>query len=65
MYKEDLALNSLQWLICHKTQPNQKKSCTRCIEWAVNIDKTVGYFPKQSVGSPDPIPAISVIDFFW
>ena len=23
MYKEDLALNDLQWLICHKTKPNQ------------------------------------------
>ena len=23
MHKEDLALNNLQWLICHKTQPNQ------------------------------------------
>ena len=23
MYKEDLALNNLQWLICHKMQPNQ------------------------------------------
>ena len=23
MYKKDLALNSLQWLICHKTKPNQ------------------------------------------
>ena len=23
MYKEDLALNNLQWLICQKTQPNQ------------------------------------------
>ena len=23
MYKKDLALNTLQWLICHKTQPNQ------------------------------------------
>ena len=23
MYKGDLALNDLQWLICHKTQPNQ------------------------------------------
>ena len=21
MYKKDLAINSLQWLICHKTQP--------------------------------------------
>ena len=25
MYKEDLALNNLPWLICHKTQPNQTK----------------------------------------
>ena len=23
MYKVDLALNNLQWLICLKTQPNQ------------------------------------------
>ena len=23
IYKEDLALNNPQWLICHKTQPNQ------------------------------------------
>ena len=23
MYKEDLALNNLQWLICYKTQPKQ------------------------------------------
>ena len=22
IYKEDLALNNLQWLICHKTEPN-------------------------------------------
>ena len=25
MYKVDLALNNLQWLICHKIQPNQAK----------------------------------------
>ena len=23
MYKEDLALNTLEWLICHKTETNQ------------------------------------------
>ena len=23
MYKENLALNNLQWFICHKPQPNQ------------------------------------------
>ena len=25
MYKKDLALNDLQWLIWHKTKPNQTK----------------------------------------
>ena len=25
MYKEELALNNLQWLICHKTKPNQSQ----------------------------------------
>ena len=23
MYEQDMALNNLQWLICHKTEPNQ------------------------------------------
>ena len=22
MYKEDVTLNNIQWLICHKTKPN-------------------------------------------
>ena len=26
MYKMDLALNNLQWLMCHKTKPNETKS---------------------------------------
>ena len=30
MYKEDLALNNLQWLISHKTKPNQIL-CIQCI----------------------------------
>ena len=30
MYKEDLALNNLQWLICHKTKPNQIREETFC-----------------------------------
>ena len=29
MYKEDLALNNLQWRICHKTQQNQNKQRNR------------------------------------
>ena len=27
MYEEDMALNNLQWMICHKIQPNQTKPC--------------------------------------
>ena len=23
MYKQDLVLNNLEWVICHKTQPKQ------------------------------------------
>ena len=26
MYKKDLVLNNIPWLICHKTKPNQTKS---------------------------------------
>ena len=29
MYRQDLALNNLQWLICHKNQPNQTKQNTQ------------------------------------
>ena len=24
MYKDDVALNNLQWLICHETRPNKQ-----------------------------------------
>ena len=27
VFKEDLGLNNLQWLMCHKTQSNQNQSC--------------------------------------
>ena len=26
MYKKNLALNDLQWLLCHKTKPKQNQS---------------------------------------
>ena len=31
MYKEDLALNNQQWLICHKTQPNKQMCLYECV----------------------------------
>ena len=36
MYKEDLALNNLQWLTCHK--------------WVYGISTIVGYFISTIVG---------------
>ena len=30
MYKEELALNNQQWLICHKTKPNKYIYKERC-----------------------------------
>ena len=32
MYEQDLALNNLQWLICHNTKPNQTNIyCPDCL----------------------------------
>ena len=33
MYKPDLALNNLKWLICHKTKPNHLGYCLRKWNW--------------------------------
>ena len=49
MYKKDLALNNLQWLICHKTQPNQTK---HALMYYGDVNKLVVYteqsFPEFS-----------------
>ena len=51
MYKEDLALNNVQWLICQKSQPNQiKRKLSMCVcprtpqQWRVYEDQP-DYFP--------------------
>ena len=47
MYKEGLALNNVQWLICHKTQPNQG-----LVSLFKGISTFVGYLmPKNSSGT--------------
>ena len=44
MYKKDLALNNLQWLICYKIKPSfGSGSITHCLSWA-------------EVTLPEPIP---------
>ena len=39
MYKEDLALNNLQGLICHKIKPNQTIHLVRAVEYTDCISK--------------------------
>ena len=41
MYKEDLALNNLQWLICHKTQPTKQHKSEIEIKLFKNIAKNM------------------------
>ena len=38
MYKQDLALNNLQWLICHQTKPNQTKFIIQRFMKSVNLN---------------------------
>ena len=38
MYKEDLALNNQQWLIRHKTKPNQTKQNHVCLIYMYKED---------------------------
>ena len=37
MYKQDLELDNLQWLICHKTKPNQIESIQRIGKFSLSI----------------------------
>ena len=38
MYKMDLALNNLQWLISHKTKPNQIKPLySNCLKIGIDM----------------------------
>ena len=39
MYKEDLALNNLQWLRCHKTKLNQSKPNLKKKDWKNRISE--------------------------
>ena len=49
MYKEDLALNNLQWLICHKTQPNQTKQSLLNMSDLVKIGALSIYLPNPFI----------------
>ena len=41
MYKKDLALNNLQWLICHQTKPN------KIFQLLISVKIFKDYFDKK------------------
>ena len=48
MNKPDLSLNNLQWLVCHKTQPNQNLEKAVCIHFApMPFRKVLIFFPAH------------------
>ena len=59
MYKEDLALNNLQWLICHKTQPNQTKQ-NQIVDNAQNTFS----FPLNGFSISEKIEKIKIEQYF-
>ena len=49
MYKNDLALNNPQWLICHKTKPNQTKPDLNNVNLCFRQWFYFQYLSKQSL----------------
>ena len=47
-YETDLVLNNLQWLICHKTKPNQTKpnKNKRNVLWHISLH---GLFKAKAI----------------
>ena len=51
LYKNDLVLNNLQRLICHKTQPtNQPLSGGTCGVMVIVIGNRLGYYQSSNPG---------------
>ena len=54
MYKEGLALNNLQWLICHKTPPNlTKRLVLRTTIWLLYYILSGQYSEAVEVGGKE------------
>ena len=49
MYKKDLTLSNLQWLLCNKTQPKQSKSFfeTEKLAWMFTFPEEEGFRPTN------------------
>ena len=57
MYKMDLALNNLQWLICHKTKRNQTNNNPSYLELHVT-----SWFKQFTRESPRDV-VINILDY--
>ena len=49
MYKEDLALNNLQGLICHKNKSNQSKIVAIALSHDSSTKSLIGTFPSKLI----------------
>ena len=58
MYKMDLVLTDTQWLICHKTKPNQTKGCIHpgklSGDWQMNF--SLGQYWLYCCSTTHPVP---------
>ena len=50
MYIEDLLLNNLKWLICHKSKPNQTKPnfCKNTLKQHIYMYIFIFFFKKKN-----------------
>ena len=64
MYKEDLALNNQQWLICHKIKPNQTKPNQNVLRTSVDLMKENGFTLKKKTESRQyPVETMANADY--
>ena len=63
MYKEDLALNNLQWLICHKTQSNSSNQIRMIFDMMdEKSTNTPGQYASRNYEEERQTPQISRIE---
>ena len=70
MYKQDLTLDNIQWLICHKTKPNQFSlvvyhwglSDSKCLQISRTLQSILAYPNSSLVLIVSILPMISFLE---
>ena len=52
MYKQDLALNNLQWMICYKTKSNQTATPTTCLRSSSLVQDLIDTLSLRTIKQP-------------